>query len=215
MKPIITLVLSLFLHSSVFSSIQPGDDLWIHIDLWKRKLYLMDGNQILDTFPVGVGKEQSPTPIGNWKVVEKSRDWGGGFGPRWLGLNVPWGKYGIHGTNRPHSIGRHTSHGCIRLLNPDIKALFPKVPLGTRVYIEGPILGLGEGLPKTLVRGDRGSLVLLVQNRLRAAGYYHGPMDGLFGAGLEEAVKRYQRDHRLKVTAQIKLVEYMQLGLWE
>ncbi|MDN4594490.1 peptidoglycan-binding protein [Polycladomyces subterraneus] len=58
-------------------------------------------------------------------------------------------------------------------------------------------------------------MVLLVQNRLRAAGYYHGPMDGLFGAGLEEAVKRYQRDHRLKVTAQIQLVEYLQLGLWE
>ncbi|WP_212775129.1 L,D-transpeptidase [Polycladomyces abyssicola] len=60
---------------------------------------------------------------------------------------------------------RHASHCCIRLLNRDIKTLFPKVPLGTRVYIEGPILSLGEGLPKTLVRRDRGSLVLLDQNR--------------------------------------------------
>ncbi|OYD06861.1 hypothetical protein CHM34_13020 [Paludifilum halophilum] len=148
-------------------------------------------------------------------MVEKSRDWGGGFGPRWLGLNVPWGKYGIHGTNQPHSVGSHSSHGCIRLLNSDVEALFPKVPLGTQVHIEGPILGLGESLPKTLVRGDRGSLVLLVQNRLRAAGYYDGPMDGWFGASLENAVKRYQRDHGLKVTAQIRLAEYQRLGLLE
>ncbi|WP_420830190.1 peptidoglycan-binding domain-containing protein [Polycladomyces abyssicola] len=49
----------------------------------------------------------------------------------------------------------------------------------------------------------------------RAAGYYHGPMDGFFEAGLEEAMKRYQRDHRLKVTAQIRLVEYLQLGFSE
>ncbi|MBC2578765.1 L,D-transpeptidase family protein [Clostridium sp. DJ247] len=31
---------------------------------------------------------------------------------------IRWGKYGIHGTNRPHTIGSEASPGCIRMLNP-------------------------------------------------------------------------------------------------
>ena len=43
--------------------------------------------------------------------------------------------YGIHGTTDPRSIGRAVTHGCIRLRNEDIDALFPLVPLGTPVYV--------------------------------------------------------------------------------
>ena len=38
---------------------------------------------------------------------------------RWLGLNVPWGNFGIHGTLDPYSVGWASSHGCIRMNNND------------------------------------------------------------------------------------------------
>jgi lipoprotein-anchoring transpeptidase ErfK/SrfK len=44
-------------------------------------------------------------------------------------------RYGIHGTNRPDSIGRYASHGCIRLRNADITALYEITPVGTQVTI--------------------------------------------------------------------------------
>lgn len=43
--------------------------------------------------------------------------------------------YALHGTNRPETIGRSVSHGCVRLTNADIAALYDMVPVGTPVYI--------------------------------------------------------------------------------
>lgn len=43
--------------------------------------------------------------------------------------------YAIHGTNRPETIGRSVSHGCVRLRNEDIAVLYDIVPIGTPVYI--------------------------------------------------------------------------------
>jgi lipoprotein-anchoring transpeptidase ErfK/SrfK len=43
--------------------------------------------------------------------------------------------YGIHGTNDPASIGRSASHGCVRLRNEDMAALYSMVEVGTPVYI--------------------------------------------------------------------------------
>ena len=43
--------------------------------------------------------------------------------------------YGIHGTDDPASIGHSVSHGCVRLRNEDIAALFGMVDIGTPVYI--------------------------------------------------------------------------------
>ena len=42
---------------------------------------------------------------------------------------------GIHGTNRPGSIGGPVSHGCIRMYNRDVIQLFNTVPVGTLVRI--------------------------------------------------------------------------------
>ena len=41
----------------------------------------------------------------------------------------------IHGTNQEHLIGQPASHGCIRMLNAEIIALFDLVPTGTPVEI--------------------------------------------------------------------------------
>jgi hypothetical protein len=43
--------------------------------------------------------------------------------------------YAIHGTDKPESVGRSVSHGCVRLRNDDIARLFALVPVGTVVYI--------------------------------------------------------------------------------
>jgi lipoprotein-anchoring transpeptidase ErfK/SrfK len=49
-------------------------------------------------------------------------------------LNIGDG-YALHGTNKPETIGRSVSHGCVRLRNEDIAKLYQIVPLGTAVYI--------------------------------------------------------------------------------
>lgn len=43
--------------------------------------------------------------------------------------------YALHGTNKPETIGRSVSHGCVRLRNEDIARLFEIVPIGTVVFI--------------------------------------------------------------------------------
>jgi lipoprotein-anchoring transpeptidase ErfK/SrfK len=43
--------------------------------------------------------------------------------------------YAIHGTNRPQSIGRFVSHGCIRMHNRDVLDLFKRVSIGTPVVV--------------------------------------------------------------------------------
>jgi len=43
--------------------------------------------------------------------------------------------YGLHGTDKPETIGQSVSHGCVRLRNEDIETLYRIVPLGTPVYI--------------------------------------------------------------------------------
>jgi lipoprotein-anchoring transpeptidase ErfK/SrfK len=45
------------------------------------------------------------------------------------------GIVGIHGTNRPSSIGNAASLGCIRLPNEMIARLHAMVPIGTPVEI--------------------------------------------------------------------------------
>lgn len=46
------------------------------------------------------------------------------------------GTYGIHGTNRPETIGTNASFGCFRMYNADILTLFKSVDIGTMVYVQ-------------------------------------------------------------------------------
>jgi len=215
MLPLIAFILWCPATSVYGEEINP-DEVWIWVNLWKRKLYVMEGHQIKKEFMIGFGKRSTPTPIGEWKIADKGKNWGGGFGACWIGLNVPWGRYGIHGTNKPYSVGKPTSHGCLRMFNQDVKLLYEMVPLGSRVIVDGPIFGMDEDetIPK-LVRGKKGTLVQLVQNRLFHAGYYQGKIDGIFGKHLEEAVIRFQEDHGLEKDGQMDVDEYLALGLWE
>jgi len=55
------------------------------------------------------------------------------LGDRWLTLGNT--SYGVHGTNNLWSIGRQATHGCVRLYNHDMRALYDRVPIGTPVRI--------------------------------------------------------------------------------
>ena len=50
-------------------------------------------------------------------------------------MTLSGGEYAIHGTNRPESIGKFASYGCIRMLNKDITDLFERVNVGTDVVV--------------------------------------------------------------------------------
>jgi L,D-transpeptidase ErfK/SrfK len=112
------------------------------------------------THPIGVGRSNWPTPVGQASVISKAVD------PTWyvpasiraehaeagdplptvvppgpdnplgrfaLGLDMPG--YLIHGTNKAYGIGMRVSHGCVRLYPEDIEALFAQVSVGTSVSI--------------------------------------------------------------------------------
>ncbi len=91
-------------------------------------------NGALDkTYPVAVGRPITPTPKGTFRIINKSMNPGGAYGTRWMGLSKP--HIGIHGTNKPASIGKAASKGCIRMHNKDVEALYDLVPIGTTVKI--------------------------------------------------------------------------------
>jgi lipoprotein-anchoring transpeptidase ErfK/SrfK len=50
-------------------------------------------------------------------------------------MTLSGSEYAIHGTNRPESIGKFASYGCIRMLNQDITDLFARVNVGTQVVV--------------------------------------------------------------------------------
>lgn len=103
----------------------------IHTSL--RQLELYEGSALILQYPIAVGKNATPTPNGQYFVIDKTLYPGGLFGSRWLGLSIP--HYGIHGTNDPSSIGQAVSKGCIRLHNKDVETLYQFVNIGTPVFI--------------------------------------------------------------------------------
>ena len=160
----------------------------IHVDVDAKTLTLFQGNTLVKQYTIATGAWDTPTPLGVFIINSRFSGQMSGFGTCFLGLNVPWGNYGIHGTNKPESIGSNASHGCIRMQVKDAEELYAAVPNGTRVVIEcGPYGELGTSL-RPLQSGDRSSMVRAVQRKLKALGYYHGWPDGIYGTATEQAV---------------------------
>jgi len=105
----------------------------------------------LRTWAVGIGTEEAPSPIGPFTIRSKDAN------PTWIvpddilrtmdhprrvvppgpenpmgayRIRLSHGAYSIHGTNDPWSIGRLTTHGCIRLYPEDLEVLYPSVAPG-------------------------------------------------------------------------------------
>lgn len=119
--------------------------------LGERRVYVYQGDSQIASYPVAVGKPGWETPTGTFQVIEKVENpqwqnpWTGevrpagpnsALGLRWIGF---WhdGKdsIGFHGTPTVNSIGQAASHGCVRMRNEDIVALFEKVDMGTVVMV--------------------------------------------------------------------------------
>ena len=120
----------------------------ILINSASRLMLFYDGDTKLAVYHLGLGKVETPTPTGYYKISSKE------INPPWIDPNDPeyevpsgpdnplgyrWmqfsGNYGIHGTNRPESIGGYVSNGCIRMNERDVVELFDAVEVGTPVEI--------------------------------------------------------------------------------
>lgn len=189
-----------------------GKSVSVVIDAVQRRLYVLADGETAASFPVAVGTRDTPTPIGHWSISRKAV-WGGAFGARWMQLSIPWGTYGIHGTNNPGSIGYRASHGCVRMFNRDVIKLYAMVSAGTPVTVRGhPFARFGE-VRRVIVPSHLGSDVIQLQLRLRALGLYAGPVTGVYGGAAVTAVKRFQEMEGLKATGIVEGVTYDRLGL--
>lgn len=143
----------------------------IVINLAEYRLYYFPADEnVVITFPVGIGKEGWNTPLGLTKVTAKVAN------PVWrptakllaaaeeMGAPIPgyfppgpnnplgkhvlrlgWPTFLIHGTNRVDGVGARVSAGCIRMLPDDIEYLFSIVTVGTPVRIINEPVKIGRG----------------------------------------------------------------------
>ncbi|WP_373539973.1 L,D-transpeptidase family protein [Chamaesiphon sp.] len=121
------------------------------LKLKQRRVYVYQGEKLIRKYPVAIGKKGWETPTGEWQVMEKIRNpaWtsfktGEVFPPgtqnplgaRWIGFWTDGRDViGFHGTANLKSIGKAASHGCVRMRNRDVRALFPLVKVGTTVKV--------------------------------------------------------------------------------
>jgi L,D-transpeptidase ErfK/SrfK len=158
------------------------------------------------TYPVSIGKMDWRTPLGETRVIAKQKDpwWfptesvraehakdgdilparvppgpDNPLGDRALRLAAGQGTYLIHGTNNPIAVGLAVTHGCIRMYPEDIEALFPQVPVGTRVRI------VNEPVKVAWVDGE---LLLEAHPPVDAQGQSYEPDVEKFSELLREAV---------------------------
>ena len=186
---------------------------WIWIDVHQKSLTLYEGTTVLRRYVIATGTRDTPSPIGTFFITSRFAGELGGFGTRFLGLNVPWGQFGIHGTNKPSSIGSNASHGCIRMFVKDSEELYGLIGNGAKVVIEGGPYGwLDQGL-KTLHPGDRGNHVAALQARLLQLGYGYQWPDGIYGAGTQAAVRRAQEALGLEACGFADIALYQAVGL--
>ena len=115
------------------------------VDLARMEATLERGGRSVLRVPVGVGAPGWETPRGEFYVRNRlTRYRSPAYGPIAFGTSArsphatDWpagGFVGIHGTDQPELIPGRVSHGCIRLRNPDIRALARLMPVGTPVTI--------------------------------------------------------------------------------
>lgn len=128
----------------------------IVINLPELRLYYYPAKGEPRSFPIGIGGEGKETPTGRTVIAAKR------VHPVWIptasehaedpelpasigpgpdnpmgdhALYLGWKGYAIHGTNKPYSIGRRDSHGCIRLYPEDIAWLYREITVGAPVTV--------------------------------------------------------------------------------
>ena len=140
--------------------LEKTDGMIIRVSRSEGAVEALDGNGVvLARYPATTGSTHDPLPLGNWKINgvawnppynynpglfwdaeasdTKARLAPGPnnpVGPVWIDLSKP--HYGIHGTPTPSTIGKTSSHGCIRLTNWDAIELAKIVKPGMPAVLE-------------------------------------------------------------------------------
>ena len=117
---------------------------WIEVDLSDQRLYMKEGDKIVNSFLVSTGKWY-PTPTGEWRIWTKLRYTRMKGGSKALGTfydlpNVPYTMYyykgyGIHGAYWHNNFGQPMSHGCVNVRPEEAGVVFNWASVGTRVQV--------------------------------------------------------------------------------
>jgi L,D-transpeptidase ErfK/SrfK len=123
------------------------------VDLSDRKVRLFEKQKLKATYAIAIGQEGWETPVGSFKVSQmvenpawqhpitgekiRSGDQDNPLGKRWIGFTSQ-GKLliGFHGTKDYSLLGQAVSHGCLRMRNADVIALYKVVKIGTPVEVK-------------------------------------------------------------------------------
>ncbi|MFP5246867.1 MAG: L,D-transpeptidase [Thermoanaerobaculia bacterium] len=141
MKRLLFLTLTCVLWSSAALA-QAAGELRLEVDLSSRELVALVDGEAIERFPVAVGKDDYPTPVGNFRIRKVI------WNPAWKPPDSKWARgktakppghpknpmkvvkmffkepdYYIHGTDQEDSLGRAESHGCIRMRENDVMRL--------------------------------------------------------------------------------------------
>ncbi len=122
------------------------------VDLSDRTVTVYRDRRVLTSYPVAIGQPGWETPQGSFKITQMQRypQWqhpitkeifppgdGNPLGARWIGFfHDEQMILGFHGTQREDLIGSAVSHGCLRMRNRDVQALFDQVALETTVRVQ-------------------------------------------------------------------------------
>jgi len=125
--------------------VPPAQGNYLLADKYHLTLYQVQQQQLKAAYPIAIGTPATPTPTGLFYLLpgetmpDPDTDWGvlrvRMFRPAEFTRNH-WNGYALHGTNRPNSIGKEISLGCIRLFNRDIQALAPAVYAGMPLLVQ-------------------------------------------------------------------------------
>lgn len=188
-----------------------SDDIRLVINTDALTLTVMVDGEPYQQYPVATGRPSLPTPHGDFHIKVKDV-WGGGFGARWMQLSIPWGVYGVHGTNNPGSVGSYASHGCVRMYNRHVIELFGWVSVGTPVKIIGrPRKYWGE-LPRVIGAGVCGTDVIRLQEALTELRLYTGPINGRYNSETQKVIRALQKANGLPVTGEVDAKTWHLLG---
>ncbi len=119
----------------------------VEVDLSSRTARLLRDGNTVRSWPVGIGRQATPTPTGSFYLTVKLRppQISNVYGAWALGISAYSdvleqfgtgdGQIALHGTADPADLGREVSNGCVRLDNAAITSLAQTLPLGSPVTI--------------------------------------------------------------------------------
>lgn len=129
----------------------PEKTIHLVIRLSERRVYVYEQDQVVKSYPIAIGRAGWDTPTGEFQVMQMLRNpvWEHPFtgelvppgadnplGSRWIGFWTDGtNSIGFHGTPNAETVGQAASHGCIRMYDQDVIALFDIVQVGTPVEV--------------------------------------------------------------------------------